>query len=143
MHSRLDTSRTLTSRLSYAASVVMLLAYDDLPNGPNDPDIEAVNDCLYRIGFNMRPGVWMVDYWPFLRYAGPPFYSVRIAHHITLGTFRDTSMNSRTDTPRSSTCSRGNYLKSGTGWSVSVPALVHIYTHDTLGKGGRNCQLLW
>ena len=85
MYPRLDTSRTLTSRLSYAASVVMLLAYGVLPNGPNDPDIEAVNDCLYRLGINMRPGVWMVDYWPLLRYASP---SISFGSNCPLNNFR-------------------------------------------------------
>lgn len=51
----------------YAASVVMLLAYGVLPNGCDDPDVRVVNECLTRLGNNMRPGLWMVDYWPFLR----------------------------------------------------------------------------
>lgn len=68
MRSRFHFSSMLTSQLSYAASVVMLLAYGVFPNGPNDPDIEAVNDCLYRLGITMRPGAWLVDYWPFLQY---------------------------------------------------------------------------
>ncbi|KAK2467459.1 hypothetical protein APHAL10511_000314 [Amanita phalloides] len=72
----------------YAASVVMLLAYGVLPNGPDDPDIAAVNDCLTRLGINMRPGIWMVDYWPFLRYIPGYLKELQDGHSKELELFK-------------------------------------------------------
>ena len=51
----------------YAASVVMALAYGRHPEGYDDPGVQAVNRCLTRLGLNLRPGLWKVDIYPFLR----------------------------------------------------------------------------
>ena len=51
----------------YSASVVMALAYGKDPKSYEDPDILAVNRCLARLGNTLRPGVWKVDVFPFLR----------------------------------------------------------------------------
>lgn len=51
----------------YSASVVMALAYGKNPKSYEDPDILAVNRCLERLGNALRPGVWKVDVFPFLR----------------------------------------------------------------------------
>ncbi|KAM6501753.1 hypothetical protein JOM56_001730 [Amanita muscaria] len=45
----------------------MVLAYGQWPKGRDDPDIGQVNDCLTRLGNNMRPGYWKVDFYPFLK----------------------------------------------------------------------------
>jgi hypothetical protein len=51
----------------YSASVVMAVAYGKNPKSYEDPDILAVNRCLARLGNALRPGVWKVDVFPFLR----------------------------------------------------------------------------
>ena len=51
----------------YSASVVMALAYGKNPKSYEDPDVLAVNRCLARLGNTLRPGVWKVDVFPFLR----------------------------------------------------------------------------
>lgn len=51
----------------YSASVVMALAYGKHPKSYDDPDVIAVNRCLTRLGNTLRPGVWRVDVFPFLR----------------------------------------------------------------------------
>ena len=45
----------------------MALAYGKHPKSYEDPDILAVNRCLTRLGNTLRPGVWKVDIFPFLR----------------------------------------------------------------------------
>ncbi|KAF8632721.1 hypothetical protein AX15_001718 [Amanita polypyramis BW_CC] len=72
----------------YAASVVMLLAYGVLPKGCDDPDIQAVNNCLTVLGNNMRPGIWMVDYWPFLRFIPGYLKEMQDGHVKELGLFK-------------------------------------------------------
>lgn len=52
----------------------MALAYGKVPKSYTDPIVLAVNRCLTRLGNNLRPGLWRVDNWPFLRYA-PAFLS--------------------------------------------------------------------
>ena len=47
----------------------MALAYGKNPKSYEDPDILAVNRCLTRLGNTLRPGVWKVDVFPFLRLA--------------------------------------------------------------------------
>jgi hypothetical protein len=49
----------------------MALAYGKNPKSYEDPDILAVNRCLARLGNALRPGVWKVDVFPFLRLANP------------------------------------------------------------------------
>jgi len=51
----------------YAASVVMHLAYGKDPKSADDPVIAAVNTCLTRLGNNLRPGLWKVDIFPWLK----------------------------------------------------------------------------
>lgn len=46
----------------------MALAYGKVPKSYADPIVLAVNRCLTRLGNNLRPGLWRVDNWPFLRY---------------------------------------------------------------------------
>ena len=51
----------------YSASVVMSIGYGKESKSYHDPDIQAVNRCLTRLGNTLRPGVWKVDAYPFLR----------------------------------------------------------------------------
>jgi len=46
----------------------MALAYGKVPKSYTDPTVLSVNRCLTRLGNNLRPGLWRVDNWPFLRY---------------------------------------------------------------------------
>jgi hypothetical protein len=46
----------------------MALAYGKNPKSYEDPDVLAVNRCLERLGNALRPGVWKVDVFPFLRF---------------------------------------------------------------------------
>ena len=74
---------SLTSILTvrYSASVVMALAYGKNPKSYEDPDILAVNRCLARLGNALRPGVWKVDVFPFLRLES--IYHLRnVASHL-------------------------------------------------------------
>ncbi|KAL0948576.1 hypothetical protein HGRIS_011135 [Hohenbuehelia grisea] len=52
----------------YAAGVVMSLAYGKDPKSFYDPEVQDVNRCVTRVGMNMRPGLWKVDIYPFLKY---------------------------------------------------------------------------
>ena len=47
----------------------MALAYGKIPDSYEDPEVQAVNRCLTRLGYTMRPNAWKVDTFPFLRYA--------------------------------------------------------------------------
>ncbi|KAF8345804.1 cytochrome P450 [Amanita rubescens] len=71
----------------YAASVVMLLAYNKIPE-PNDPDIKVVNECLERLGIHMRPGYWKSDYWPILKYIPGYLKELQIGHELELGLYK-------------------------------------------------------
>ena len=53
----------------------MALAYGKPTGGYDDPDVVAVNRCLGRLGIAIRPGVWKVDFYPWLRYVplSPPY----------------------------------------------------------------------
>jgi hypothetical protein len=52
----------------YAAAVVMQLAYGKYPKGFEDSAVQAVSRCVTRVGIHMRPGLWKVDVFPFLRF---------------------------------------------------------------------------
>jgi len=45
----------------------MALAYGKNSKEYDDPAIQAVNRCLTRLGNNLRPGLWKVDTYPFLK----------------------------------------------------------------------------
>ncbi|KAM6497593.1 cytochrome P450 [Amanita muscaria] len=72
----------------YSASVVMVLAYGQWPKGRDDPDIGQVNDCLTRLGNNMRPGYWKVDFYPFLKYVPGYLKELQDGHVKELGLFQ-------------------------------------------------------
>jgi hypothetical protein len=62
-----DLSLKIEMFVSYSSSVVMALAYGKVPQSYNDREVQAVNRCLTRLGVNLRPGLWRVDVYPFLR----------------------------------------------------------------------------
>jgi hypothetical protein len=60
----------------------MQLAYGKYPQCFEDPDVQAVNRCLTRLGVHMRPGLWKVDVFPFLRLSEYPTFCCIQAHAI-------------------------------------------------------------
>ncbi|KAF8148666.1 cytochrome P450 [Crassisporium funariophilum] len=72
----------------YSASVVMALAYGKNPKTYDDPDVVAVNRCLTRLGNTLRPGVWKVDVYPFLRYVPGYLKELQDGHSEELGLFK-------------------------------------------------------
>ena len=59
----------------------MALAYGKNPKSYEDPEILAVNRCLSRLGNTLRPGVWKVDVFPFLRFESI-CYLPNVASHL-------------------------------------------------------------
>jgi hypothetical protein len=55
-----------------------------------DPDVEAVNSCLNRLGLALRPGTWKVDAFPFhwLRYVPGYLSQLKEGHKIELELFQ-------------------------------------------------------
>uniref|UniRef100_A0A0W0F7D6 Putative cytochrome P450 n=1 Tax=Moniliophthora roreri TaxID=221103 RepID=A0A0W0F7D6_MONRR len=74
--------------IRYSASVVMALAYGKIPKSYEDPEVQAVNRCLTRLGFTMRPGAWKVDVYPFLRYIPGYLKELKDGHAEELGLFK-------------------------------------------------------
>ncbi|KIK68536.1 hypothetical protein GYMLUDRAFT_35978 [Collybiopsis luxurians FD-317 M1] len=72
----------------YAAAVVMALTYGKIPAGYEDPDVQAVNRCLARLGLAMRQGAWKVDVFPFLKYVPGYLNELREGHREELGLFK-------------------------------------------------------
>ncbi|KAJ2917541.1 hypothetical protein MD484_g2847, partial [Candolleomyces efflorescens] len=76
------------SHVRYSASVVMSLAYGKDPKGRDDPNIDAVNRCLTRLGHALRPGLWRVDVYPFLRYIPGYLKELQDGHAEELALFK-------------------------------------------------------
>lgn len=72
----------------YAASVVMALAYGKRTGSHDDPDVIAVIRCLVRLGITLRPGVWQVDFYPWLRYIPGYLRELKEGHREELELFR-------------------------------------------------------
>ncbi|KAF5357347.1 hypothetical protein D9758_005923 [Tetrapyrgos nigripes] len=83
-----DSSRHQDHAKRYAAAVVMALAYGKIPESYEDPEVQAVNRCLTRLGLTMRPGAWKVDTYPFLRYLPGYLEELRDGHREELGLFK-------------------------------------------------------
>ena len=64
----------------YSAAVVMALAYGKNPKSYADPEVVAVNRCLTRLGETLRPGVWKVEAYPFLRYTHSSMHYIQRSH---------------------------------------------------------------
>ncbi|KAG7439125.1 cytochrome P450, partial [Guyanagaster necrorhizus] len=74
----------------YAASFILSLVYGRTASAAvNDPEILAIRRSLKRIGTAVRPGAYMVDEYPFLRYL--PFYrpELRLWHAEELSLYRN------------------------------------------------------
>ncbi|KAL0948574.1 hypothetical protein HGRIS_011133 [Hohenbuehelia grisea] len=72
----------------YSAAVVMALAYGKDPESYHDPEVQAVNRCLTRLGLNMRPGLWKVDVYPWLRYIPGYMRELKDGHREELQLFK-------------------------------------------------------
>jgi len=72
----------------YSAAVVMALAYGRHPKSYHDPDVQAVNRCLTRLGNNLRPGLWRVDVYPFLKYVPGYLKELQDGHQEELALFK-------------------------------------------------------
>ncbi|KAF9560649.1 cytochrome P450 [Agrocybe pediades] len=72
----------------YSAAVVMALAYGKNPKSYEDPDVQAVNRCLTRLGNTLRPGVWKVDAYPILRYIPGYLKELQEGHAEELALFK-------------------------------------------------------
>ncbi|KAI4524834.1 cytochrome P450 [Schizophyllum commune] len=72
----------------YAAAVVMVLAYGKVPKGFDDPEVQAVNRCLTRLGVSLRPGVWKVDVYPWLRFIPGYLRWLQDGHQEELNLFK-------------------------------------------------------
>lgn len=72
----------------YAAAVVMALAYGKVPISYEDPEVQAVNRCLTRLGYAMRPGAWKVDIFPFLKYIPGYLNELKAGHREELALFK-------------------------------------------------------
>ncbi|KAI0933583.1 hypothetical protein AcV5_005691 [Taiwanofungus camphoratus] len=72
---------------TYAASVVMAISYGKTtPTSYSDPEVQAVNCCLRRLGSALRPGTYLVDTYSFLRYI--PGYLSHLLHRSKQGLSR-------------------------------------------------------
>ncbi|KAJ3505865.1 hypothetical protein NLJ89_g7189 [Agrocybe chaxingu] len=72
----------------YSASVVMALAYGRHPKCYEDPDVQSVNRCLTRLGVTLRPGIWKVDAYPFLKYVPGYLKELQDGHAEELALFK-------------------------------------------------------
>lgn len=72
----------------YSAGVVMALAYGTVPESYQDPDVQAVIRCLTRLGNTLRPGIWKVDVYPWLRYVPGYLRELEEGHREELGLFK-------------------------------------------------------
>ena len=67
----------------------MTLAYGRTsPTSYSDPEVQAVNICLARLGKALRPGAYMVDSYPILRYVPGYFKTLKQYHQEELALFR-------------------------------------------------------
>lgn len=74
----------------YAASVVMAISYGKTtPTSYSDPEVQAVNCCLRRLGSALRPGTYLVDTYSFLRYIPGYLSHLRKYHEEELQLFRE------------------------------------------------------
>ena len=73
----------------YAASVIMTLTYGKVtPTSYTDPEVQAVNKCLDRLGRVIRPGAYLVDSYPLLRFVPGHLSTLKQYHREELALFR-------------------------------------------------------
>ncbi|KAG1854460.1 cytochrome P450 [Suillus subalutaceus] len=74
--------------MRYAASVVMSFTYGKTtPTSYTDPEIVAVNKCLARFGRAMKPGAYLVDTYPILRFVPGYLSQLKAWHQDELALF--------------------------------------------------------
>lgn len=75
--------------LRYAASVVMSFTYGKTtPTSYTDPEIVTVNKCIGRFGRAVRPGAYLVDTYPILRFVPGYLSQLKVWHQEELALFK-------------------------------------------------------
>ncbi|KAK0470449.1 cytochrome P450 [Desarmillaria tabescens] len=73
----------------YAASVIMALTYGKTnPTSYTDPEIQLINQNTVQVARSMRPGAYLVDSFPILRYIPTYLRELRAFHKQELGFFK-------------------------------------------------------
>jgi hypothetical protein len=73
---------------SYAASVVMTFTYGKTtPTSYTDPEVVAVNKSIARFGRAMKPGAYLVDMYPILRFVPGYLSQLKVWHKEELALF--------------------------------------------------------
>ncbi|KAK0447335.1 cytochrome P450 [Armillaria borealis] len=74
----------------YSASVIMTLTYGKTtPTSYTDPEVQQVNNCLFRLGAAVRPGTYLVDTFPILAYLPGYLSNLKRQHQEELALFRE------------------------------------------------------
>jgi hypothetical protein len=73
---------------SYAASVVMTFTYGKTtPTSYTDPEVVAINKTISRFGRAMKPGAYLVDTYPILRFVPGYLSQLKVWHKEELALF--------------------------------------------------------
>ncbi len=73
----------------YAASVIMTLTYGKTtPTSYTDPEIQLINQNTFQVARSMRPGAYLVDSFPILRYIPIYLRELRAFHRRELAFFK-------------------------------------------------------
>ena len=87
MPNRFHTGNIVVFR--YAASVIMSITYGKTtPTSYSDPEVQEVNKCLAFLGKAIRPGTYLVDSFPILRYVPGYLNELKNQHQVELALFR-------------------------------------------------------
>lgn len=72
----------------YAASVIISLTYGKItPTSYSDPEVQEINRYLARLGTALRPGAYLVDSFPILRYLPGYLSKLKRYHREELSLF--------------------------------------------------------
>lgn len=74
----------------YAGSVILSLTYGKpSPSNKSDPNVAIINEGLVRVGEASRPGAYLVEQLPWLKYI--PFYGMKLKrwHREELTMFKE------------------------------------------------------
>ncbi|THV06992.1 cytochrome P450 [Dendrothele bispora CBS 962.96] len=73
----------------YAASVIISLTYGKpTPTTYSEPEVQRLQKCLFRLGAAVRPGTYLVDSFPPLRYVPGYLSELKRYHQEELSLFR-------------------------------------------------------
>ncbi|KAG7439842.1 cytochrome P450 [Guyanagaster necrorhizus] len=79
----------ITHARRYAASVIMTLTYGKTtPTSYTDPEIQLINRNTVQVARSMRPGAYLVDSFPILRYIPTYLRELRAFHECELDLFK-------------------------------------------------------